>query len=402
MQVQQGLTSIFVRPGHPDFLDLPWHLPLARWPEECGRIVKLDRGLSRHEIQFISYGGTVYALKELPARAAEREYQLLRDLEDHRLPAVVAAGHAKARANGDDGAKFSVLITRYLDYSQPYRTMFMNAGVELLRNPMLDAMAELLVQLHLAGFYWGDCSLSNTLFRQDAGALKAYLVDAETSEFTEPLNDGQREQDLIIMRDNVAGEIADLEALMPPLQGLALREIGANISERYQRLWNEITRVETISPQESYRIHERIRKLSELGFSVSEVELVPTEDGNKLRMRPVVTDRDYHRRQLLGLTGISAADRQAAALLNEIQELRATMARESKHSVPMSAAAYRWLHERFNYAMERLSPLVGRVGHAPEVYCQVLEHKWFLSERAGHDVGLEVAIEDYLQLFDGE
>src|SRR6185503_19229293 len=255
---------------------------------------------------------------------------------------------------------------------------------ERLKTPMLDAMAELLVQLHLAGFYWGDCSLSNTLFRQDAGALQAYLVDAETSELQESLNDGQRKQDLLIMMDNVAGELADLGALMPLPHALGVSAIGSSIAERYEALWNEITRVETISPSESYRIHERIRKLSDLGFSVSEVELVPTGDGNNLRMRPVVTDRDYHRRLLLGLTGISADERQAAALLNEIQELRATMARENKHSVPMSAAAYRWLHERFHYAMQRLAPLAARIGEAPEVYCQVLEHKWLLSEKAGH------------------
>ena len=30
---------------------------------------------------------------------------------------------------------------------------------------LLDALVELLVRLHLSGFFWGDCSLSNTLFR---------------------------------------------------------------------------------------------------------------------------------------------------------------------------------------------------------------------------------------------
>ena len=37
---------------------------------------------------------------------------------------------------------------------------------------LLDALVELLVRLHLAGFFWGDCSLSNTLFRLDAGAFR--------------------------------------------------------------------------------------------------------------------------------------------------------------------------------------------------------------------------------------
>ena len=42
-----------------------------------------------------------------------------------------------------------------------------------------NAFAGLLVELHLAGLYWGDCSLSNILWRRDAGAMMAYLVDAE-------------------------------------------------------------------------------------------------------------------------------------------------------------------------------------------------------------------------------
>jgi hypothetical protein len=31
-----------------------------------------------------------------------------------------------------------------------------------------------------------------------------------------------------------------------------------------------------------------------------------------------------------------------------------------------------------------------------ELYCQVLEHKWFMSERAGRDVGIVPALDDYL------
>ena len=57
---------------------------------------------------------------------------------------------------------------------------------------MLDAVTQLLVRLHLAGFFWGDCSLSNTLFRRDAGALTAYVVDVETGELHPELSNGQR------------------------------------------------------------------------------------------------------------------------------------------------------------------------------------------------------------------
>ena len=81
-----------------------------------------------------------------------------------------------------------------------------------LRARLLDSLAELFVRLHLAGFYWGDCSLSNTLFRRDAGALAAYLVDAETGELHERLSPGQRDYDITIATENIAGELFDLQA----------------------------------------------------------------------------------------------------------------------------------------------------------------------------------------------
>jgi uncharacterized protein DUF4032 len=275
----------------------------------------------------------------------------------------------------------------------------MNSGMQRYRDRLLDAMAGLMVRLHLAGFYWGDCSLSNTLFRRDAGELQAYLVDAETSEHHETLGEGQRIQDVMIMQENVAGELADLSVAVELPHGLGVHETGAIIRERYERLWSEIAREEAISPSESYRIHERIRALNELGFSVGEVELIASGDGNQLRVRTIVTDRDYHRHMLHSLTGIVAGDRQAALMLNEIRELKAMLSRELNRSLPMSMAAYRWLHERYTPAAQVLVPLAARTEDVPEVYCQVLEHKWYLSERAHHDVGLKNAIDDYVKRF---
>ena len=227
-----------------------------------------------------------------------------------------------------------MLVTRFLEASLPYLTLFMQPGLARYRERLLDAMAGLLVRLHLGGFYWGDCSLSNTLFRRDAGALQAWLVDAETSELHEDLSGGLRRQDLLIMEENV-GASWPMSRPWPSCPGRSPRPGRARPSaSRYERLWAEITREEIIATSESYRIHERIRALNELGFTVGEVSLVATGEGDRLRMRPVVTDRDYHRHELHNLTGIAAGDRQARLMLNEIRELRATLARELNRSVP--------------------------------------------------------------------
>jgi len=394
-----GLQAIQVRPGHPDFLDLPWAEPLPEWRTATGRHVELERGLSRHDVVFVGYDPGTYALKAMPERVVLKEYAALRTLEDDGLPSVEAVGHALVRARDDEEAG-GILITRYLDHSLPYRTLFRTSGLVRYRERLLDAMASLLVRLHLAGVYWGDCSLSNTLFRRDAGELQAFLVDAETSAVHPSLSDGQRRQDLMIMEENLYGELSDLSAgagVLPP--GVAVHDMGRTIRERYERLWDEITREDSIAPSEGWRIHERIRALNALGFSVGEVSLVATDDGHQLRMRTIVTDRDYHRHQVHSLTGIVAGDRQAALMLNEIYEMQATLGEKLGRRLPVAMAAHRWLEERYRPTVERLAALRERVGDLPELYCQVLEHKWYLSERAKEDVGLERAIEDYLTRF---
>ncbi len=396
MALERGLLSLQVRPDHPDFLDLPWGAPLAGWIRDCPRVVQLPRGLSRHEVVFIGYESAIFALKELPPEAGRREYDLLRQFEDRRLPAVTPVG--LARVSDGDG-RCEVLITRYLDGSLPYRELFVHRGLERYRARLLDAMAGLLVRLHVAGCFWGDCSLSNTLFRRDAGELQAFLVDAETSEVHDSVSDGQRELDISIMEENVGGELADLAA--QPGAGLIPdgHDTGVNIRGRYLSLWSEINREVPIRADEGYRIHERIRALNQLGFSVDQVELVAAGDGSQLRMRTIVTDRDYHRHQLHSLTGVVAAERQASLMLQEIRELKALLSRQLDRSVPMSVAAFRWLEERYRPTVRHLGSLVQGHTDVPELYCQVLEHKWFLSERAARDVGLAVAAKDYRRRF---
>ncbi|WNG13390.1 DUF4032 domain-containing protein [Cystobacter fuscus] len=397
----RALNAIHLRQGHPDFLDLPWHLPLEAWNREvCPRMVEVPRGLSRHTVVFVSYGAEIYALKELPMPIGQREYDVLRGLEERRLPSVTPVGHARVRAPDQPGNEVAILFTQYLSSSLPYRVLFMNKGLERYRERLLDAMASLLVRLHLGGFFWGDCSLSNVLFRRDAGELQAYAVDAETSELHAKLSDGQRELDLMIMEENVTGGLADLAAMeeveLPA--SLDVYETAPSIRQRYERLWTEINKEIPISRSESYRIHERIRALNDLGFSVGEVDLVASGDGSQLRMRTIVTDREYHRHQLHNLTGLVAEERQAAMLLNEVRELKATLTRELNRSVPLSVAAFRWLDERFRPTINKFQKDLGAVADEAELYCQVLEHKWFLSEKAKRDVGLDAAIKAYVAL----
>lgn len=198
------------------------------------------------------------------------------------------------------------------------------------------------------------------------------------------------------MEENINGELSDLNSQGYLAGDIPYVDVGSYIRLRYRRLYEEITHEDIINPQETYRIQERIRALNELGFSVGDVELLQTADGNQLRLRAVVTDRNFHHDQLLNMTGIDAEERQAQKMMNEIQELKATLSQHNNRSTPLSAAAYYWQTNRFEPTIQQLRPFIKEDIGASELYCQVLEHKWFLSERAQRDVGHQAATEDYL------
>jgi Domain of unknown function (DUF4032)/Lipopolysaccharide kinase (Kdo/WaaP) family len=381
--------QLTARTGHPSFLDLPWDTPLEEWQSE--RFVSLIRGISRHVVRFVEYDGALYALKELPERPAQREWTLLRRLEGQGLPVVEAVGLV---TRGDD--LDSILITRHLEYSLPYRALFAGAAIPDLRTHLLNALVELLARLHLRGFFWGDCSLSNALFRRDAGALSAYLVDAETGELHGQLSKGQREYDIDIAQQNIVGELLDVDAEVGLPTDLDPDETGEAIAERYRALWEELTRVEVFAADERFRVDERLHRLNELGFDVEEIQLEATEGGYKLKLDPHVVEPGHHRHRLLRLTGLDAQENQARRMLNDIARFREALERREKRTVPESVAASRWRDEVFEPTVAAVPENLWAALPAAEVFHQVLEHRWFLSEQAGKDVGIDQAVRAYV------
>ena len=375
--------------GVPDFLDLPWSTPLEEW--DSPRLVEVVHGISRHVVRFVHYDGAIFALKEINPRLARKEYRLLRDLAEHAVPVVEAVGVVSDRPDDLE----AILVTRHLDFSLPYRTLFSGHGVPDLRERLLDALAELLVRLHVAGFFWGDCSLSNALFRRDAGALSAYLVDAETGEMHPSLTDGQRRHDLEIAVENLAGELSDVDeaGLLPA--GIDPVETALEVGRRYEELWEELTREELIGCDERHRIHERLDRLHALGFDTDELELVAAEGGYRLRVNPRVVEPGYHQRRLHSLTGLDVQENQARRLLDDLLSFREEIEREGG-PMPDPIVAYRWLAEAYHPAIAAIPvDLRGRLEPA-EFYHQLLEHRWFRSEELGRCISMDEAIESYV------
>ena len=382
------------RLGHPDLLDLPWDRPLESWDDP--RIVHVVRGISRHVVRFIALGGGVYALKETEEAPAQREYSMLRLLAEVDVPSVEAVAVLSGRRDDAGDPLPAVLVTRHLDFSLPYRYLFAGRGSPDVRRRLIDAMALLLVRLHLEGVFWGDCSLSNTLFRRDAGALSSYLVDAETAEVQPRLTSGQRGHDLSLATENIAGELLDLAAAERLPSDVDPMEAAADLEQAYTGLWTELTREDWIDPDERYLVDNRVERLHQLGFDVEEFEFVSTEGGHRLRIRPQVVEPAHHARSLERLTGLRVQENQARRLLNDITGFRAWLDRQRDAPVPLAVAAARWLTEVFEPAVALVpKELAGRLEPA-EVFHEMLEHRWFLSEARGHDVGAQDAMRSYV------
>jgi hypothetical protein len=332
-----------------------------------------------------------------PPELAQREYRLLRELADRGIAAVEPVGIVRERARPGDELLPDVLITRYLDFSLPYRLALARRPQADRLERLLDAFAQLLVRLHLTGFFWGDCSLSNALFRRDAGELAAYLVDAETGELHPRLSDGQRGHDIRIAEENVFGELLDVQAEQGEDDVAEAQGLAAEICARYDRLWGELMAEEKLPAGDAGRLEDRLRRLNELGFDAGEIELVEADGGYELRIEPKVVEPGHHRRRLLRLTGLDAQENQARRLLADIGAYRRRL--ESGPSPPASetAAVGRWLADVFEPALAAVPAELYDKRDAAQLYHELLEHRWYLSERAGREVAMEVAVADYVE-----
>jgi hypothetical protein len=376
----------------PALLDLPWEIPLEEWP--AVHLAALPRGISRHVVRFVRMSGRVIAIKEIDESLGRREYGLLRLLNRLDQPAVEPLAVISGRVGRDGEPLESALITQHLQFSLPYRALFSQTLRPDTARRLVDALAALLVRLHLTGFFWGDVSLSNTLFRRDAGAFAAYLVDAETGDLHDALSDGQREYDVDLARTNIAGELMDLEAGGLLEDGSDPVETADQIVDRYHSLWAELTGAESFDSGERWRVEARIRKLNELGFDVDELAITTDIDGTTVQIQPKVVDAGHHSRRLLRLTGLDVEENQARRLLNDLDAYRAASDRQGDDE---EIVAHDWLARVFQPLVRAVPRDLGGKLDPAEVFHEVLEHRWYLSEQGAKDVSLTDALRDYLE-----
>jgi len=385
-----SITASSVDPG---LLALPWSTTLADWATPD--IVYLPKGISRHLVRFANLSGRVVAIKETTAAMARREYEMLGSLQRLDVPCVERVAVIDGRRDAKGEELPAALVTAHLKFSLPYRALFTQVLRPDTATRLVDALAVLLVRLHNVGFFWGDVSLSNTLFRRDAGAFAAYLVDAETGELHERgLTRGQRLHDLDIARTNIAGEIMDLEAGGRLEGGVDAVAIADGIMSSYHSLWAALTDQESFSANESWRITERVQKLNALGFDIGEMSIDAASDGTRVSIQPKVVDAGHHQRRLLRLTGLDVEENQARRLLNDLDEFSARVSRLGSNE---EMVAHEWLTRVFEPVVLSVPWDLRAKLEPAELFHQVLEHRWYLSQTEGRSVPLAEVLSSYVE-----
>ena len=374
---------------------LPWDRALEDWPEDPQLAQK--RGISRHIVRLVratqNPDSPVYAVKETVPEFANREYAILRQLSQLSAPCVEQVAVVEGRIDSNGEELPCAIVTRFLPYSLPYRVLLSNSVTSHEINTMASALALLLVRLHLLGFWWGDCSLSNTLFRRDAEGFASYLVDAETGEFQKTLSDGQREHDLDIAMFNVAAELEDLSLSGVLLPGMEPVRAAETVIRRYRRIWIALKERQLLDPHDRHAVERAMLALHDLGFTVEEVSIAIDGDTQMLSFQPKLVASGYHSARLRELMGLETEELQAKRILASFDRYRA---REERIGVSIHVMAKIWLAEIFDPIVKRVpESMRGRVEHA-QMFHEILENRWHLSGVEGVDVGLEFATDNYV------
>ncbi len=114
-------------------------------------------------------------------------------------------------------------------------------------------------------------------------------------------------------------------------------------------------------------------------------------DGNRLIVQPKVVGPGHHARRLLALTGLDVQENQARRLLNDLDTYRAAM-----HIDDEGLGANRWVMEVFEPVVRAVPrDLRGKL-EAAEIFHEILEHRWYLSEEETKDIGLWEAVPSYI------
>ena len=358
--------------------NLPWHLPLEKWKRPSVRFIEIRSGLSRHVVRFVERKGMRFAIKETSFESAVREYDQYLRLRALGIPTleplgVVRRSEGIATVPTIAGRQYheqctGYLITAVMEHVVPDSFLFRRGFSTANRRRIWDAIIRLFVEMHLNGVYWGDASLANMLILfgnehvpglGQRTHLTAVLADAETVELHPVISPSLRNADVGFFLESMQWTEADLRASGVVRDPVMTRDDLQYVLQEYTR---------RIAVEQEMRSFE------------------------------LVTLIDVDR--LLGNFDVAGY---GALLLRHIHEHKWFVSERLGKEISLEDAAGDWYREVFKPVC-RLFKEYGLPDFFPEktaasLYVEIMEHKYFMSQHEGRDVGLVRALNDYATRF---
>ena len=106
-----------------------------------------------------------------------------------------------------------------------------------------------------------------------------------------------------------------------------------------------------------------------------------------------MVDAGHHQRRLIRLTGLDVEENQARRLLNDLDEFRVRVSRLGDDE---EMAAHEWLTRVFEPVVKAIPWDLRAKLEPAEVFHQVLEHRWYMSQARGRAVPIAEVLTSYI------
>lgn len=365
----------------PALAQFPFDKNLEEWQSSGVTPIMMRRGESRHQVIFVKSKLPAlpykFAIKEISLDLARREienYHKLRALDIQTLTPVgiVIRKESDVPIQTPAGVMYQASVVAYLitlleDAVLPESVLFSFRFQQPARKEIFDAIAELFAKCHAKNVYWGDASLDNLLIKfvreehtlGKRRRLVALLADAETTEIHPSLSARMKEADLEFFFESMLWLDEEFHKRGNPRdKSITMNDI-AYLRERYDALtniWNAHKRFDSLTQFNSERHFGRFRKAT-----------------------------------------------YADTLLKHLEEHKWYLSERLKTPVSMRNATLDWYANYF-LPIQELLKQSNFAEYFPdktelEVYLEIMENKYYLSEQQGRDVGLSHAIQDFAKRF---
>ncbi|GCF10861.1 hypothetical protein KDI_44250 [Dictyobacter arantiisoli] len=386
---------------------LPWETQLEEWETNGVELLLVRRGDSRHPVIFVEREGVRYAIKETTPHMAEKEIRNLQVIEQRGIPTLNPIGTVhvtkppiaievpgmrgmRQYINADNGYTVTRLAPRVVPHVLLYRLPL----TRRTKQRMLAAVATLMVELHEHGVYWGDPSLANALLRIDGRHILGIMADAETVElFPGPITEGLREQDLAQFGESLSWQAEDLRQAkgLPEDVQVLDDEDYQYFRQRYRIVRREHAHITgEHDPSALYQTHL-------IMSTVQDWQSTLAEKANSL-MREIIPVRPvWYQQRIYDMLHITIPRSHARRFYNLIVGHQEIMSRNEDYAVSIEEAAQDW-YERYHLpTILLLRQRLTSEEDPMQAYFAIMQHKWDMSMKAGYEIPLDEAVQDWEQ-----